>query len=140
MKLKTTREILARAKPTDEPRLVYRNLTRKGVVWSIKTCKPCGQPPALANVVVMRDITFKVSKKTRDRIRAEGKRYVHAFVQGRVICRTPSNLKWLKATYNPYKHDGFTLLTNKEAGIKKDTLLNEAKYAKLDQNGLWVSL
>lgn len=129
--MKQSREVLLRANPTDEPRLVYRNLTRKGVVWSIKTCRPCGQPPELANNVLMKNVTFKVSKKTQERVRKEGKRYVHAFVHGCIVDKCPKNIKWLRATYNPYKHDGFILLDGM-------VLLSEAKYAKLDENGLWV--
>jgi hypothetical protein len=88
----------------------------------------------------MKDVVFKISKKTQARVRELGKRYVHAFAHGKIVEKLPSPMYWLKATYNPYDYDGFTLLVNKAMGVRKETLIKEAKYVKFDEEGMWIGL
>ncbi len=87
----------------------------------------------------MRDVNFKISKKTQARVRELGKRYVHAFAHGKIVDRLPK-LYWLKATYNPYDYDGFTILVNRAMGVRKEMLIDKAKYVKFDEKGMWIGL
>lgn len=73
-------------------------------------------------------------------MRAEGKKYVHAFVCGRIIGRAATKINWLRATYDPYKYDGFVILPNKKFGIHTATRIESAKYVKLDKDGMWIGL
>jgi len=129
---KSPRPVKNRASSSDETRYVYRNLTRKGVVWSIKTPSYRGHPPELAYEVIVKNAFFKVSKKTQSKIRRVKKRFVHAFVCGKIRSRKPSGLEWKKATYNPYKNDSFVT-------VEDQRVLKSAEYAMFDSKGMWVA-
>jgi hypothetical protein len=108
----------------------YRNLNRKGVVWSIKDCK--------TNLVIDRvekayfkNVEFKVSEKGRQRVIRDKRKNVHAGVKGTRLKNSPRKVKsWIKVTYNPYKGSFFNI-----QGIP----VHKAEYAKLDKNGCWLS-
>lgn len=109
----------------------YRNLNRKGVVWSVKCCK--------SNIVVDRtpvaffkDVELKVSQSGRARVLRDQVRNVHAGVVGTRLKTEPRVDNWIRAYYNPYTTETFTL----ESGAKVENV----KYAKLTQQGLFVSL
>lgn len=110
----------------------YRNLNRRGVVWSILN-KSTGLVDQYANNVFLSNVEFKVSKAGQTRVRKEKRKNVHAFITGNILNTKPRNIKWLKATYNPYKDEGFHLIEN-------NTILTKVKYAMLCKSGLYVSL
>lgn len=109
----------------------YRNLNRKGVVWSIKDCK--------TNLVIDRtgiayfqNVELKVSQAGRARVLKQRTKNVHAGVCGERIVNEPLNTDWIRATYNPYLAETFVT----ESGVP----ILKVKYAKLTQDGLFVSM
>jgi len=114
----------------------YRNLHRKGVVWSIKSCKT-GLVVAREKYVIFRDVELKVSKAGHLRVIDQKRKNVHAGVKGVRIKYHPKNRTWIRARYNPYD------FTKKQTPVFKDMDGNPiltCKYAKLCKTGLYVSL
>jgi hypothetical protein len=107
----------------------YRNLNRKGVVWSVKLAK--------SNLVIDRTPTvfishaiFVVSAAGRKRVLLHKRKNVHAGVRGDRLKGSPRNVEWKKARYNPYEHKTFVL--------EDGTPIYGARYARLNKLGLWV--
>ena len=109
----------------------YRNLHKKGVVWSIKDWKT-KKVVDYATEVYFEDVELKVSEAGRQRVINECKKNVHAGVKGTRILAIKSNLDWQKASYNPYKNQSFVL--------ENGSPIRFAKYAKLTEQGLFISL
>ncbi len=107
----------------------YRNLHRKGVVWSLKSCKT-GLVVERTKYVIFKDVELKVSKAGRKRVLEQKRKNVHAGVKGTVIKYHPKNKTWIRAYYNPYDNATFVDRWGHE--------LREVKYAKLMRTGLWV--
>ncbi len=108
----------------------YRNLNRKGVVWSIKDCK--------TNLVIDRvseayfkDVELKVSQAGRQRVLKQKKKNVHAGVKGYRLKYVPPISEWVHASYNPYKQKVFMDAYGNP--------VEKVKYAMLDEEGLWIS-
>lgn len=109
----------------------YRNLNRKGVVWSLKDTK--------TNLVIDRvegayfkDIELKVSEAGRQRVLRQKKKNVHAGVKGNLLKIKPrTNLIWIQVTYNPYKDKSFIDFNGNQ--------VYKAKYACLNSYGLFVT-
>lgn len=108
----------------------YRNLNRKGVVWSIKDCK--------SNLVVDRveeayfkNAELKVSEAGRQRVLKQQKKNIHAGVKGTRLKTKPKVSMWIKASYDPYKNKSFI-------DWYTDPVF-KAKYAMLNEKGLWIS-
>ena len=96
---------------------VYFNLQRR--VWSERQAgKVIGHP----EYVVLKDARFLVGKAGQARVRAEGRKNVHAGVSGlnitemspigavRPISVNAYSDDWRTVTYNPYRHDSFVLV------------------------------
>lgn len=64
-----------------KPVYIYRNLTRKGVWYSIKQG---GQVKAHALQVHLVDCEFIVNINSRDKVRVTGKKFPHAYVKGTI--------------------------------------------------------
>ena len=67
--------------------------------------------------VVLKDARFLVGKAGQARVRAEGRKNVHAGVSGLNIVNLPLRVRvdaysddWRTVTYNPYRHDSFVLV------------------------------
>lgn len=90
---------------------VYRNLHKgKGpgnYVYSLR-----GQESGLVEKrqsnFTLKDATFKISEKGRQRVLDEGRKNVHAGVLGR-LTRLPKDVVWQPLYYNPKKGANFTL-------------------------------
>lgn len=84
---------------------VYRNLHTD--TWSLRQAH--GRVLAHPDTVILNDPVFVVRRAGRDRVRAEGRKNVHAFVRGEVLVLTDpvDPTDWREATYNPYRHDSF---------------------------------
>lgn len=96
---------------------VYWNLHKD--CWSVR--HPSGRVFMHARHVVMKEVDWVVQPKGRDRVRAEGKKNVHAFARGLIMdvltLQGPENLDYLflgkrrftmgRALYNPYENDTF---------------------------------
>lgn len=110
----------------------YRNLNRKGVVWSVRSTKT-GLVIDRATNVVIKNPEFVVSQKGRDRVLKEQRKNVHAGIRGQRLKRLPSKKNLVRVGYNPYKSGHFALTV-------KNTPIYCAKYAILKNDGLWVIL
>lgn len=108
----------------------YRNLNRKGVIWSLKDTKT-NLVIARVNVAYFKDVELKVSEAGRQRVLKNKKKNVHAGVKGTQLKRKPSNWGWRTVSYNPYKNKTFVDCIGKK--------VYTAKYAILDEQGLWIS-
>jgi len=104
---KTSAEVLAhidRAKPVR----VYRNLHKKCV-----SVKQGGIVRCHATKVVLHDCKFIVSEAGQKRVRKEGRKNVHAFIEGYVkpayIVNEMSDFGWEAVYYNPYETDHWVL-------------------------------
>ena len=110
--------------------LAYRNLNRKGVVWSLKSAKT-GLVVARVTQAYFRFVELKVSAAGRKRVLKQKRKNVHAFVKGDKVLYVPPYLKWKRVSYNPYKNETFV-------DTKGKPVLT-AQYAVLKQDGLWVA-
>jgi hypothetical protein len=98
------------------PVMVYRNLTRG--CWSIKS-KKTNRVIHHADVLHMRDCSFKVSQAGRERVVREQKKYVHAYVVGEFDSFQGVILldSWKRVRYNPYINTSF--VWNDDTPIEK---------------------
>ena len=91
---------------------VYFNLQRR--VWSERQA---GKVIAHPEYVALKDARFLVGKAGQARVRAEGRKNVHAGVSGLNITDAVYPVRvsaysddWRTVTYNPYRHDSFVLV------------------------------
>jgi hypothetical protein len=99
-----------------KPVMVYRNLTRKGTVYSIKQS---GRVVAFAYGLVLRSVDFIVNRKAQAKIRITKHRQVHAYAKGLISTNSCFDFKKTpsRVTYNPYKNDNFIKI-NKNGEVK----------------------
>ena len=87
---------------------VYFNLQRR--VWSERQA---GKVIAHPEVIRLRDVRFLVGKAGQAKVRAEGRKNVHAGVSGINVTDSfqkeyvPEDGSWVLVSYNPYKNDTF---------------------------------
>lgn len=86
---------------------VYRNL--RDNCWSIQRKTPKGWRVWLRwDYVVLDNVSFVVNKAGQNRVRKEGKKYVHAFAYGTLMANTLGcKEKMVRVNYNPYNNDQF---------------------------------
>lgn len=86
---------------------IYFNLTRK--VWSIQHHVPNKGWRLLAHTsdAILRDAVAKVYESGRQRVIKEGKKYVHAYIEGELIGTRKESHSGRKLGYNPYKNSTF---------------------------------
>jgi hypothetical protein len=118
----------------------YRNLNKKGVWWSAKNTRT-GLVEFREKRIILRNVTLKVSEAGRQRVIRDKRKNVHAGVVGEIISARqlpkmwkPDELRWIKATYNPYTMDSFMFANGLEL-VK----VTEADFVILNKNGLWIS-
>lgn len=72
--------------------------------------------------LTLKDVTFRVSEASRQRVIREGRKNVHAYVRGTLVEAIPATPT--AATYNPYKYESF---------VEKDTeaAVYAARFARL---------
>jgi hypothetical protein len=108
---------------------LFWNLTKKCYSIRLKTVKGWRLAHHTRYTFLIKDVTFKVSTKGRERVRREQKKYVHAFIAGKLTYITGSvsnfELQNKEVTYNPYKDQNFVLKLN------RDTEVLEADYCLL---------
>jgi len=91
---------------------VYYNLHKH--TWSIRDCKT-RRVIGHSKRVVLYDVKPKVSQAGRERVLREGRKNVHAGLEGTLL---ESHLKWdseakpKPITYNPYKYETFVYAKN----------------------------
>jgi hypothetical protein len=87
---------------------VYWNLHRD--LFSVRALSgpDKGRVVTHTRLIDLGDVTFVVQPAGRARVLAEGRKNVHAFVRGTVLCSLDGvNADYTKVTYNPYKTDSF---------------------------------
>lgn len=92
-----------------KPVLVYRNLNRKGKVFSLLQK---GLVVAYTTAICLTDCTFIVRATGRNKVIREKRKNVHAFIKGTVSgsCMGTTALRNdlpVKVSYNPYENDSF---------------------------------
>lgn len=107
----------------------YRNLQRKGVVWSIKSVET-GLVVDRKTRVTLTDCHLKVSQAGRKRVLSEKRKNVHAGVQGKRVRVAPEGT-WKRVEYNPYLYDSFVFSDTK-------TPVKFSRYVKLTETGCYV--
>jgi hypothetical protein len=104
---------------------VYRNLTRKGKVYSIQQG---GLVVGTTDCIMLNNVKFTVSKKTQERVRLTKQRNVHAYAVGYIsiegemgttaeeMDNTEQHLPLL-VTYNPYNDSHFRVRGTEPSAI-----------------------
>src|SRR5208283_5290237 len=95
----------------------YRNLNRKGVVWSVKS-KKTGLVLDRVDFIMLDQAQFRVSKNGRKRVIKNKRKNVHAGAEG-LPMDYPSTWVtkgrgWKRVEYNPYKYSSFVHSSNKK--------------------------
>jgi hypothetical protein len=126
--------------PTTARHEVYFNLHKQCL-----SMRPMGGKVSHISVVILDDVTFAVQPAGNARVRAEGKKNVHAFVRG-VPCfvilqgmpndsdYTFTNMDrqgYRRISYNPYKSDYFYFVDNGERIDKASQVVMIGKYIYL---------
>ena len=98
------------------PFRIYRNLNKH--CWSVQNRPGMGiqgwRVCCHMSALIAKDVTFLVSDKGRERVRATGRKNVHAYIWTPTIL-TPDQVEahqppldpWEEITYDPYEHDSF---------------------------------
>ena len=142
----TTAEVLEHIDPTKKVR-VYRNLHKKCVSVKQGNLVRCH-----ARNVVLSDCKFIVSEAGQKRVREQGKKNVHAFIEGFVINERVGvigkvgDFGWDTCYYNPYTTDHWVISTlpydeyvetSEYADVWCDALLGEVSVYKPVTNNPW---
>jgi hypothetical protein len=116
---------------------VYRNLTKKGVFYSIKQN---GLVVGSTDCIKLRNVVFTVSKTLQAKVRSEKQRNVHAYAVGFVAIEAVNSINQADqvfdtlVTYNPYIDDGFRIKNTEDNPI----YITEAEYAIFNKFGLSI--
>lgn len=116
----------------------YRNLNRKGVVWSVRSNRT-GLVIRRSGKVVLKDVTLKVSAAGRARVLEQKRKNVHAGARGTLanpllfdhLLVMSQGKAWKRIKYNPYEAGHFV----DEQGRK----VVGANYVALTQDGAFAS-
>ncbi len=121
---------------------VYRNL--KQSCFSIKDANT-NRVIAHADILMLSNVQFTVSEKTRQRVLREKKKYVHAYAVGILTAiegAWKEGFKTFKVTYNPFKGDSFVgrqVVVEGECD-DKTYLFKSASMLRLTDTGLYALL
>lgn len=109
----------------EKPVKVYRCLVRAGHIFSVKQG---GYVVGHTDELTLKNVSFKVNEKGKQRCIREQQRNVHAWVEGIITnfvrCST-------EVTYNPYKDCGFYLKNTGEE-------IKTADYLSINKEGVYV--
>lgn len=112
----------------------YRNLTAGCI--SVRSCESENRGLVIDHVdeVIIRDAVFAVGEKSRDRVRREQKKNVHAVVRGeRADEMVVDESTGVEVTYNPYQYDEFVIVETEEEVF-------EAEWAVVRPSGVVARL
>ena len=119
--VETSKEVLAHIDASKRV-WVYRNLHKKCVSVKQGSLVRCH-----ATNVVLKDCKFIVSEAGQTRVRNEGKKNVHAFIEGYVVDARKSlellDFGWETVYYNPYTTDHWQL-----SMVPYDDYVDTAEY------------
>lgn len=117
----------------------YRNLNRKGLWFSFKSCNTGlvvkRVDLAAGDVACLRNVTFKVSKAGRQRVLREKRKNVHATIKGEPVFPGEyiKGQSW-RVKYDPYKNDTFIGVAANGMTIK----LKTARWVTFDKDGVFA--
>lgn len=101
---------------------VYRCLTRKGYIYSVKQF---GKVIGHTTEITLRDVTFKVNKSGKKRAIETGIRNVHAMICGYIDNSNSSNQVIGNLKYYPFCNDNF---------MCNDQEINACNYVTIKEN------
>jgi len=110
---------------------VYFNLHKK--CYSVRD-KKTRLVIAHVNNISLVDVSFKVSEKGRQRVLAEKRKNVHAFVEGVVVGFNVFEKPMRSVVYNPYKGANFMLRSSNKAILEASKcymLVTKGKKARM---------
>lgn len=117
---------LGRSINPDRKIRIYRNLHKPGVVYSVLQD---GKVVGYVDSIGLYGVKFIVSAAGRDRVRREGRKIVHAFLEGYVGGPYLYPEFCSKARYNPHRDDSFVDAETGEA-------LDRCRWAAVDVTGV----
>jgi len=105
---------------------VYYHSRRK--CWSVKSLEGPTKGKVIAHKeeVILKDITFKVSEVSRQKVIKTKRKNVHAGLQGTWVERESKNCN-VKVVYNPYKYDSFIDLSSQQKIFKAEEAILKNK-------------
>jgi len=116
---------------------IYRNLNKARReptkhVWSLRT-KVNGRPKVVGHSedVILTDVTFKVSESTRQRVIANKRKSVCAFVRGTIVddmtgvrlMVSPASCGAVRVSFNPYASGSFYVCETGQPITRADTVI-----------------
>lgn len=107
-----------------EPLIIYRNLHKKGRWYSVKQK---GFVVGHTQQLVLKDVTFVVNKKGKERAQLAKQRNVHAYLKGIVHQHPYIEVQphFPLVTYNPFSELGFHIKgTNDEIKFAEMVIIN----------------
>ena len=129
---------------------VYRNLHKTledgTKVFSVKNDKGIVEDH-VTEIAISRPI-LRVGPKGNQRVRDEGRKNVHAYIQGRrmresLIDDPTTGIhpeEWLKITYDPYQHKSFVLERDDLTEKGESKAVSEAWFVEVRTDGVWAYL
>lgn len=114
----------------NKPVCIYRNLMRKGVVWSVK--QDGLVVGHVLHELMLADPQLLVRAAGRQRAIKTKHRNVHAMIKGWVV-EDEKNTRFSRITYNPFITDGF---------VYADTRMpvsNDVRFARFNRHGAFVA-
>ena len=129
---------------------VYRNLHKTlddgTKVYSVKNDKGIVEDH-VTEIAISRPI-FRVGPKGNQRVRDEGRKNVHAYIQGKrmrtsLIDDPTTGIhpeEWVKITYDPYQHKSFVLVRDDLTKEGESKAVSEAWLVEIRADGVWAFL
>ena len=129
---------------------VYRNLHKTledgTKVFSVKNDKGIVEDH-VTEIAISRPI-FRVGPKGNQRVRDEGRKNVHAYIQGKrmrtsLIDDPTTGIhpeEWVKITYDPYQHKSFVLVRDDLTKEGESKAVSEAWLVEIRADGVWAFL
>jgi len=129
---------------------VYRNLHKTledgTKVFSVKNDKGIVEDH-VTEIAISRPI-FRVGPKGNQRVRDEGRKNVHAYIQGKrmrtsLIDDPTTGIhleEWVKITYDPYQHKSFVIVRDDLTKEGESKAVSEAWLVEIRRDGVWAYL
>ncbi len=117
------------------PVRLYRNLTLVGKWYSVVQ-----DGKVVAHVTALRlyDCRFVVSRKGRDRVRRERKKYVHAYIEGSLLGSFDRRNRFNEGliSYNPFEDEGFRFTCTMH--VSASTFVTEASVVDVKAEAIFA--
>ena len=107
---------------------VYFNL--RNHLFSVKDVKT-GLVLCHGNNITLRNVSFEVREKDRQRVLATGVKNVHAYVVGNIDLQCNDTIDGNRAWYNPFKTDCFKLDAERIDKCKRAYMSDKKVYVEL---------